>query len=244
MNKKIPPVKIIGYGLAFLYSVSFITFLHFLENPDFKGQIVFFILIFGALIIGSLAVAMLQEWGRQVVIVMNVFLFVLLLGHYIPKIGVIPTSYIFMTIIVFFYFNQTKIRQQFFVSNIGSWRSILIIDDDESILKTLRTLLMSYGYSVLTVKTGEIGLEVASKQKPHLIILDVILPGMKGREVCKKLKSNPATKHIPVVFMTSKDSPDDIRAEMEVGASAHLTKPVNAKSLITTIRSILDPRLP
>lgn len=243
MKKKIPPLKIIGYGLALLYAVSFATFLYFLDNPEFKSQIIFFTIIFGALIIGSLAVAMLQEWGRQVVIGMNVLLFVLLMGHFIPKIGVVPSSYIFMTIIVFLYFNQTKIRQQFFRRNIGFWRSILIIDDEDTTLKILRPLLMSYGYSVLTAKTGEVGLDVAGKQKPDLIILDVILPGIKGREVCKRLKSNPATEKIPVVFMTSKDSPDDIKAEMEVGAAAHLSKPVNAKALISTIRGVLDPKI-
>ncbi|MCK5081489.1 MAG: response regulator, partial [Candidatus Omnitrophica bacterium] len=70
--------------------------------------------------------------------------------------------------------------------------------------------------------------------------LDVILPGIKGREVCQKLKEDPRTKGIPVVFLTAKDSPEDIQAEKDAGSSGHITKPVNIKVLIETIQSILN----
>ncbi len=121
----------------------------------------------------------------------------------------------------------------------SSWKSILIIDDDEAIIKTVRAILISQGYSVLAASSGENGLKVAQNQKPDLILLDVILPGIKGRDVCKKLKKDPETKDIPVVFLTSKESDDDIQAEKAVGAQEHLTKPVNAKVLVSTIHNIL-----
>ena len=70
-------------------------------------------------------------------------------------------------------------------------------------------------------------------------LLDVILPGVKGREVCKRLKNDQTTQDIPVVFVTSKDSPDDVQAEMEVGGLKHLTKPVSSKVLIAAIQEIL-----
>ena len=117
---------------------------------------------------------------------------------------------------------------------------ILVIDDDEAISKIVRPILLSHGFSVLTANTGEDGLQIATAQKPDLILLDVILPGLKGREVCQKLKENPETKDIPIVFLTAKDSPEDVQAEIDVGAAAHLTKPVNAKTLIETVQNILE----
>ena len=80
---------------------------------------------------------------------------------------------------------------------------------------------------------------MAQRLKPDLIILDVILPGIKGREVCLRLKENKDTRDIPVMFLTAKDSPDDIKAEKEVGGICHLTKPVDNKQLISEIEKIL-----
>lgn len=119
------------------------------------------------------------------------------------------------------------------------WKSILVIDDDETLIRTVRPILMTNGYSVLTSNTGEEGLRVAAAQQPDLILLDVIMPGLKGREVCLKLKKDQRTKQIPVIFLTAKDSQDDIDAELEAGAQAHLTKPVHRESLLATVDRIL-----
>jgi CheY-like chemotaxis protein len=121
-------------------------------------------------------------------------------------------------------------------------RSVLIVDDDETLIKSVRPILVHQGYFVLTAGNGEDGLTISRRQKPDLIFLDVIMPGMKGREVCKKLKADPETKNIPVVFLTAKDSPDDIAAEMAVGAAAHLTKPVEPKKLMTMIDKIINQK--
>lgn len=120
------------------------------------------------------------------------------------------------------------------------WKSILVVDDDEGLLKTIRPILIKAGFAVLTATTGEEGLQIAQDQRPDLIVLDVILPGIKGRDVCKELKSKGQTEDIPVVFLTSKDSPDDIQAELQAGAVTHLTKPVDAKLLVSTIQNILS----
>ena len=120
------------------------------------------------------------------------------------------------------------------------WKSVLIVDDDEGLIKTIRPLLINNGYSVLTANSGEDGLVIARNQKPDIIVLDVILPGIKGRDVCRQLKDDPETKEIPVIFLTAKDSRDDISAEMEAGAVAHLTKPLNGGELIETVKKILS----
>lgn len=120
------------------------------------------------------------------------------------------------------------------------WTSVLIIDDDQTLVKTARPILISHGYAVLTADTGELGLNIAKAQQPDLILLDVILPGIKGRDVCEKLKAIPETASIPVIFLTAKNSEDDVRAEMAAGAVCHLTKPVDADVLLTTIRGVVD----
>jgi len=121
--------------------------------------------------------------------------------------------------------------------------SILVVDDEEILLRTVKSILESAGYHVLTAKTGEEGLEMAQEKMPDLILLDIILPGIKGREVCLKIKENEKTKSIPVIFLTSKNSPDDILAEIDAGAEMHLTKPVNPNTLIPTIEEVLSTYL-
>ena len=119
-------------------------------------------------------------------------------------------------------------------------KKILIIDDDHGLLKVLQVNLASHGFTVFTAETGEDGLELIKKNPPDLVLLDVILPGIKGREVCKCIKEDPKTKNIPVVFLTAKDSPDDITAELKLGAIAHLTKPIDFQRLLSELRKILD----
>lgn len=92
---------------------------------------------------------------------------------------------------------------------------------------------------MISSESGERGLEMAKRWKPDLIILDVILPGMKGRSVCANLKKDPLTANIPVMFVTFKNSLDDISVEMELGAVMHLTKPVNYENLYEQVYKIL-----
>lgn len=129
--------------------------------------------------------------------------------------------------------------KNFFRSDKKNQKTVLVVDDDLILIKTVEPILKSHGYKVLTARTGEDGLKIAQTQKPNLILLDVILPGIKGRDVCKNLKDNADTKTIPVVFLTAKDSQDDITAEMDAGGDAHLVKPVNPESLVVTIQGIL-----
>ena len=118
-------------------------------------------------------------------------------------------------------------------------KRILIIDDDKSLLALMKGNLSPGGFDVLTAMTGEKGIEMAKKIGPDLIFLDVILPGIKGREVCAKLKEDPKTRDIPVIFLTAKNSPDDVKAELELGAITHLTKPLDSQKMLEEVRHIL-----
>jgi len=200
-----------------------------------------YVILFGSLCVGSIGVILLKEWARKLLIILNSVMLISLIARFIPKVDLTPLAYLFLNIIVLLYFTQSKVKLQFHSGKYNAWnRSVLVIDDDEMISKIVRPILFSHGYSVLAASTGEDGLQIAKVQKPDLILLDVILPGIKGREVCAKLKEDPDTKMIPVVFLTAKNSPEDIQAENEVGSSGHLTKPVNAKTLIEMIQSVLD----
>jgi len=239
-EKKIYSVEIIGFGLALLYATSCLMFLQYLNIPEFKLRTTVYVVMFGLLLIGSIAVVTLREWGRRLLIGLNAIMLLCLAIRYIPQIDIVPLAYIFMNIIVVLYFTQKKVKWQFHAGRYDPRnKCILAVDDDTMYHKIVRPILLSHGYAVLTAGTGEDGLQIATTQKPDLILLDVILPGIKGREVCKKLKENPETRDIPVVFVTSKDSPEDIQAEKEVGSVGHITKPVNAKILIDTVQGVL-----
>jgi len=232
VEKKIYNIRIIGFGLALLYAVSFLAFIKYLNIPEFKSRMIIYVVLFGTLCVGAIGVMTLREWGRKVLLFLNVIMLACLAARFIPKIDLAPLAYLFLSIVVLLYFSQSRVKLQFHSGKYDPWhRSILVVDDDETIGKIVRPILFSHGYSVLAASTGEEGLQVARSQKPDLILLDVILPGIKGREVCMKLKEDPLTKEIPIIFLTFKDSPEDIEAENKVGSAGHLTKPVNPKTL-------------
>src|SRR5882724_11468629 len=118
-------------------------------------------------------------------------------------------------------------------------KTVLIVDDDLSVHEMLVPILTTGGYQVFSANTGEEGLQMARDKKPSLVVLDVILPGMKGREVCVQIKKDSSTKDLPVLFLTSKDSPDDVQAEIAAGGIGHLTKPINPQYLLAQVKRIL-----
>ncbi len=120
-----------------------------------------------------------------------------------------------------------------------SGRRILAIDDDIVQRTMIERTLARAGCSVFMAEDGLRGLEMAQKETPDLILLDVIMPKMSGTEVCRQLKVNDRTKNIPVVFLTSLDTPKDIVEHFSAGADTHLTKPVNARELLNQIKMSL-----
>jgi two-component system alkaline phosphatase synthesis response regulator PhoP len=116
---------------------------------------------------------------------------------------------------------------------------ILIVDDEEDVLELVRYNLDKNGYRVETATTGEEALNKARAKLPDLIILDLMLPGIDGLEVCKKLKNDPKTQNIPIIMLTAKGEEGDIVTGLEVGADDYITKPFSPKVLVARVRRIL-----
>ena len=104
-------------------------------------------------------------------------------------------------------------------------QTILLVDDDEAIRKVVGFRLKQAGYRVLTAGSGEEGIEIAAAQQPHLILLDIMMPKMKGRDACARLKADPKTSRIPVIFLTALGLADHVKAGMDLGAEDYIVKP-------------------
>ncbi len=116
---------------------------------------------------------------------------------------------------------------------------ILVIDDEKDILDLVEYNLKQNGYKVTCVATGEEALDSARSFKPDLILLDLMLPGVDGFDVCKDLKSQPDTQEIPVIMLTAKSEDIDVVTGLELGADDYITKPFSPRVLIARVRAIL-----
>ncbi|RKX28847.1 MAG: DNA-binding response regulator [Candidatus Zixiibacteriota bacterium] len=118
-------------------------------------------------------------------------------------------------------------------------RQILVIEDEEDILEVITYNLTKEGYRVVGVISGEDGLKAAQNAPPNLIVLDLMLPGIDGLEVCKILKHDDRTAHIPIVMLTAKGEETDIVTGLELGADDYITKPFSPRVLIARVRALL-----
>jgi twitching motility two-component system response regulator PilG len=121
---------------------------------------------------------------------------------------------------------------------------ILVVEDEESLLKLESILLSSKGYNVTGVMDGKSALEEIAANKPDLVILDIMLPEIDGFEVCRRIKENPETSGIPVVMLTAKKNSQDVARGTEVGAAAYLTKPFKSAKVIEVIEGLIGTDLP
>ncbi|MCA9519940.1 MAG: response regulator transcription factor [Myxococcales bacterium] len=117
--------------------------------------------------------------------------------------------------------------------------SILVVEDEEDILELLRYNLQKEGYTVVGVVTGEAGIARARNEPPDLVVLDVMLPGMDGFDVCRVLRSDARTKAVPIIMLTAKGEDTDVVAGLELGADDYVTKPFSPRVLIARIRRLL-----
>jgi PleD family two-component response regulator len=128
---------------------------------------------------------------------------------------------------------------------------ILVVEDDPDIANMLKIYFTGQGYDIETVRRGDAAMDKTQQQLPQLIVLDINLPDTDGYTVCKALRTNTRTRHIPVIFLTDKDDRSDILAGLELGADDYITKPFDIEELelriANAIRSterlgLTDPR--
>jgi len=116
---------------------------------------------------------------------------------------------------------------------------ILIVEDEKDIVKMLEYNLKKEGLRTFSVRDGEDAVDFANKQQPDLVILDLMLPGMDGLEVCKNLKNNSKTASIPIIMLTAKSQESDKVVGLELGADDYMTKPFSPRELIARIKAVL-----
>ena len=122
----------------------------------------------------------------------------------------------------------------------GIKKTILFIDDNPVDRTFIDRLLTKYNFNVLLAEDGIVGLRMAQEKAIDLILLDILLPHISGIELCKNLKTNPATKDIPVIFYTSIDTPKNMIVYTTYGAQDYIQKGMPPQELIASIKSILN----
>lgn len=120
--------------------------------------------------------------------------------------------------------------------------TILVVEDEEDILELVKYNLVREGYQVEGATTGEEGLALARKRKPDLVLLDLMLPGLDGLEVCKSLKKDAGTEGIPVIMLTAKGEEADVVTGLELGAEDYITKPFSPRVLAARVKTVLRRR--
>jgi DNA-binding response OmpR family regulator len=117
---------------------------------------------------------------------------------------------------------------------------ILVVEDEESLLKLESILLSSKGYSVTGVMDGKSALEEVRANKPDLVILDIMLPEIDGFEVCRQIKEDPDTSHIPVLILTAKKNNQDMERGRQVGCDVYMTKPFKSAKVLDMVQELLN----
>ena len=198
--------------------------------------------LFSLMVVSAIGLFFRLEWARKLLVASSgvTFVYILYAMIFITKeVDSFPILIDALCVAVIVYYENPHIKRLLQKQTRPAQWTVLLVDDDKSFLKMAHSHFVKERVYLLTAETGEKGIKLAKQWAPDLILLDVIMPGLKGREVCLKLKEDSLTKDIPVVFLTYKDSPDDIMAEMEVGAMMHLSKPISMTDLLKEVKGIL-----
>ena len=118
-------------------------------------------------------------------------------------------------------------------------KRILVVEDEPRVLKVLEKRLQLAGYEVISAMDGIAGLELAKSGKPDLVVLDLMLPGMDGREICWAIRHDPERSQLPILMLTVLAQDSDVYRGMVVGANAYLTKPFDSEVLLRRIADLL-----
>ena len=119
-------------------------------------------------------------------------------------------------------------------------KEILIVDDEPSIVVPIQFLMEQQGYNVIIAENGENALDVIFKYKPDLILLDIMLPGIDGYEICEILRLNPLYRDIKIIFLTAKGREVEIAKGMALGADAYITKPFSNAEIVAKVKELLE----
>jgi twitching motility two-component system response regulator PilH len=116
---------------------------------------------------------------------------------------------------------------------------VLVVDDSWTDLTLIATPLRESGYEVVTAADGDEALEMVGSERPQCVVLDVVLPKQNGFQVCRKLKQNEASRHIPVILVSGKNTPLDKKWGLQQGADLYITKPFDKEELLTSVRALI-----
>jgi DNA-binding response OmpR family regulator len=119
-------------------------------------------------------------------------------------------------------------------------KEILIVDDEPSIVVPIQFLMEQQGYNVIIAENGENALDVIFKYKPDLILLDIMLPGIDGYEICEILRLNPLYRDIKIIILTAKGREVEIAKGMALGADAYITKPFSNAEIVAKVKELLE----
>ncbi len=117
--------------------------------------------------------------------------------------------------------------------------TILVVDDEKDLVELIAYNLRRNGYDVLTANTGDAALEVATRDRPSLVLLDLMLPGTSGTEVARRLKADPRTAAVPIIMLTAKSEETDVVVGLTLGADDYVTKPFSMKILLARLAGVL-----
>ena len=118
-------------------------------------------------------------------------------------------------------------------------KKVLIVDDEKDIVDLISYNLAKEGFATLNAYDGETALDLAKSKKPDLVILDLMLPGIRGLDVCRFIRKNPETETMPIIMLTARSDQMDKVLGLEIGADDYITKPFNIKELVARVRAVL-----
>jgi DNA-binding response OmpR family regulator len=119
-------------------------------------------------------------------------------------------------------------------------KEILIVEDEPGVMAAIRFLMEQQGYRVRVAASGEDALDLIFKNKPDLVLLDIMLPGMSGWEVCENIRIKPDYRTVKIVFLTARRDEAEIARGLALGADAYITKPFNNDYLTAKVKALLE----